>query len=87
MKPIVAFLVLAGLMTGCTGEPPIGPEAPDAVAVQVASQSLQPKEYWFADFFTPLVPAFYGLRTYRDGDEEFTSRIIGEETVPYQTGN
>jgi len=60
MKRVVSFLLLAGLTTGCAGEAPVGPEALDGVAVQ---QSRQPKEYWLADFFTPLVPGFYGLRT------------------------
>ena len=77
-----------GLLTDCTEPVPTGSEVGDSLK-GVASKGRPPKEYWAADYWTPLVAQRYGLRTFEWTLGEpgtFTSSIVGNHTVPYLTG-
>ena len=46
------------------------------------------KKYWFSDYF-PLIPGLYGIKTYEytvGQTGQFTSQVVGTETVQYSTG-
>lgn len=83
---LVVSILLAGSASSCNY---ISPEQPDttgaATEVQLATNPM--KQYWVGKYWSPN-PRAYGVRTYEwlDSEEQFTSMIVGTETVPYQTG-
>ena len=91
MKDLIRSIVIVvsmGLLPGCTDTAPTVPEVGDS-SEGAASECNPLKEYWAADYWTPLVAQRYGLRTFEwtlGESGTFTSRIVGTRTVPYLTG-
>jgi hypothetical protein len=85
---LVVIVVLMGLLADCADKGPAEPDYTDALT-GAALESAAAKDYWAADYFTPLDAQRYGLRTFEvtvGEPETFTSSIVGTHTVPYQTG-
>ena len=93
-KPInlIIFILLGGINNNCT-DTIITPEGLEEIGITKSGQlSKNPiKEYWVSDYM-PLIPGLYGIKTYEvtwaeEGEgEQFTSKIIGTETIPYTSG-
>jgi hypothetical protein len=84
---VVAILVIC-FITTCNYKTPEEPEAIDGS--KLAQLEKKPiKEYWFSDYL-PLIPNLYGIRTLKrtiGTPGTLVSKIIGTETVQYQTGD
>jgi hypothetical protein len=85
MKRLI-LMVPAFLLFACEGQPPHEPVENDPLL-----QTTGPHEVWFSDYYTPLVPAAYGLRTYEitAGEpfgEQATSWLDELHTAPYTSG-
>jgi hypothetical protein len=85
---LIVIILFLGFLTDCTDKGPAGPEVTDGLT-GAALESRAPREYWAADYWSPLVAQRYGLRTFEWTVGEsgtFTSSILGTHTVPYTTG-
>ncbi|MCY1723500.1 hypothetical protein OU798_24325 [Prolixibacteraceae bacterium Z1-6] len=85
---LIIVILLSGIITNCTDK--LREDFEEIDFTKSAQLSEKPiVEYWFSDYM-PLIPVLYGIKTYEttvgDEGERFTSKIVGNYTIPYTSG-